>query len=139
MRTGCCYCDSREDAQRFCVTNTFAILACKEHAAAAAEDLADYLHRNSMVRIADVKAACPAFFAALDAAPFAVHSDPGWTRASESREPQYIFRRDELWYLRVEKGQIEKAILLASFERLVTDTDILAHLDALMDAFTPKS
>ena len=84
------------------------ILACDAHLAAAQRDVDAYLYQNDMVRMEDVRAAAPAFFAALPPT-FSVKRssgamDDGWTLPNEDHDRVYVRRRgDGVWLLSVEK------------------------------------
>jgi len=73
----------------------------------------------------------PAFFAALDAAPFAVRrafvADPGWTRAKDNH---HLFKAGSVWYLIAEKEGMRRAVRIASFTGLPEIEAMLQSFDA---------
>ena len=105
--TTCHYCGA-PGAAHATVHIMQGILACDAHLAAAQRDVDAYLYQNDMVRMEDVRAAAPAFFAALPPT-FSVKRssgamDDGWTLPNEDHDRVYVRRRgDGVWLLSVEK------------------------------------
>jgi hypothetical protein len=119
--TVCHYCRA-PGAGHYTVHALYGILACDAHKTDAKRDIDAHLHQENMVRIADARAAAPAFFAGLPPT-FAVKRssgamDDGWTLPNEDHDPVYVRQRgDGVWLLTVEKKseQIAKGVPFTDF------------------------
>ena len=90
--------------------------------------------RMTQIHVANAMTDFPAFFAALDAAPFAARrsfvQDPGWKR---SKNNHYLFKAGGAWHLIAEKEGMIRAIRIDSFLGHlagVSDADILTMLQS---------
>ena len=111
--TSCHYCGA-PGGGHYTIHALYGILACDAHKADAQRDIDAHLHDANMVRIADARAAAPAFFAGLPPT-FAVKRssgaiDDGWALPNEEHDRVYVKRRhDGEWLLTVEKKSEEIA------------------------------